>query len=134
MSVFHPQQSQFQQDHQEEHLIGNPKFTAKFCLLCYPIRNQRISQQFQNFWDWISGYCFAESYTAYTQTAFEVFVTTLRTEPITGTLLTQRSTNFTYRLLGSILYQEQPSHQHITYYLIRSEEHTSELQSRGLIS
>ena len=68
MSVFHPQQIQFQQDHQEEHLLGNPRFTAKFCLLCYPIRNQRSTQQFRNFWDWISGYCFAESYTTYTLT------------------------------------------------------------------
>src|SRR5919205_3541536 len=119
MSVFHPQQNQFQQDHQEEHLLGQqPIFTAKFCLLCYPIRSQRITQQFRNFWDWISGYCFAESYTAYTLTVFELFITVFRTEVPTDNLLTKRLTDFAYRLLGSLLYQVQPSHQHLIYYLI----------------
>src|ERR1043166_2322313 len=135
MSVFHPQQNQFQQDHQEEHLLGNPKFTAKFCLLCYPIRNQRSTQQFRNFWDWISGYYFAESYTAYTLTVFELFITIFRTEPTTNNLLTQRLTDFAYRLLGSLLYKEQPSPKHLIYYLVnhtpRTEYFSQPVQPRA---
>ena len=87
MNVF--EQSRLRnEEHDQLHRQGlTSTFRNTSCLVCYPITRavplpDNILRKFHNFWNWIRIYCYAETYTAYTLTAFNIFITIFPTEPI----------------------------------------------------
>ena len=132
---------QFSEDHQKDHDLGiKPTFTAHFCELCYlPAPYHKLPSNFQNFWYWISTYCFAETYTRYTTTTFNLFIHLFKEEPTSEKIVSNRITDFTYRLVGSIKYTQLLPIKLLVYYVINLttrtkyfEEVISEEDFRGL--
>jgi hypothetical protein len=119
MSVIEGLQS-IQEEHKHEtHSIL--KFKAKYCKICYsPPEITKLSRKFLNFWDWISNYCEALSYTSYTTTTFQLFVAIFSNEIAGDNVVSYRITDFAYRIIGSLTYQYIPNSKALVYYLINT--------------
>src|SRR4051795_11336179 len=102
MSVIEGLQS-IQEEHQHE-TRSIFKFKAKYCEICYPPPDiTKLSQEFLNFWDWISNYCEALSYTSYTTTTFRLFINIFSNEIAGDNVVSYRITDFAYRKLEVLL-------------------------------
>lgn len=114
------QQREFSIQHHLEHSLGlTPKFTAIFCTHCYPPPEESgLTTQFHHFWTWITNYCSARTYTKYTVTTFNVFIAIFASEPVTESIVTERISDFAYRIIGSLTYTTTPSAESLVYYLI----------------
>jgi hypothetical protein len=63
-----------QEEHQHE-TYSILKFKTKYCEICYSLPDiTKLSQEFLNFWNWISNNYKTLSYTSYTITTFQLFV------------------------------------------------------------
>ena len=94
--------------HLIEHYLNAAEITRDtLCYICYPSYQAIVTQPFVHFWDWITNYYRAESYTSYTVTAFNLHLTQFRST--TGTLVSQRYLHTIARILFSIRYRIRPS-------------------------
>lgn len=102
--------------HHEDFIIIKPIF----CTICYPPKPlDQLTTQFRNFWDWISIYCSATSYTSYTTVTFNLYINIYPSEPIQENSVSYRVTDFTYRIIGSLLYTNPTvDYKALVYYLI----------------
>jgi hypothetical protein len=120
------QQQEFALAHQEAHRTNSIiRFKAIYCQACYP-PPARTTTQFNHFWDWISTYCGAQTYTSYTTTTFNLFIHIFRTEPITNDTVSYRITDFSYRIVGSLTYaEENPYIKGLVYSLVNLTPRTN---------
>ena len=119
--------SEFSETHTLEHEARTtPRTVAHFCELCYPPPlYHSLSTSFQNFWYWFNNYCFAILYTRYTTVTFNLFVHIFESEPATDSIVSNRLTDFSYRIVGSIKYSEPLPIKLLVYYLINLTIRTS---------
>jgi hypothetical protein len=105
-----------QKEHKHE-THKTPKFRAIYCEICYPPPT-KLSEEFVNFWNWISDSCTALSYTSYTTTTFRLYITIYSNEPVSNNTVSYRVTDFSYRIIGSLTYEHTPDSKALVYYLI----------------
>src|SRR5579859_1776035 len=125
------QQVESSKQHREAHNLGIiPRFVAIYCTFCYsPPEESSLPIQFQHFWAWINQNCSALTYTRYTVTTFNVFITIFSSEPVTNNIVTNRLTDFTYRIIGSLTYSSVPPEKHLVYHLINLTVQTDYFQN-----
>ncbi|CAG8780250.1 9067_t:CDS:1, partial [Rhizophagus irregularis] len=101
------QQLQLTTRHTAQHLsnINPPTTVDHSCRICYP-PPLVLPPAFQNFWNWISNYFFAVSYTSYTIRALPIFCQAFQLDNnrIKGLQVLILSS----KLLFSIRYQQRP--------------------------
>jgi len=120
MRNYFEQQGELHFQHHSEHNLGLASATRDIsCYLCYPPPpKQKVSEAFWNFWTWLSNSFRAATYTAYSVTAFEVFLRILRDHPPNRTFISNQLSNLAYRALLSVYYVRTPPEPHLVYYLI----------------
>src|SRR5436305_15024063 len=111
------QQKDLQFQHHYEHILKvTPTYRDNSCYICYPpLRRQRVSDSFWNFWNWLSDYHYAVSHSAYTSTAFSLFIHQLEHNPPDGNYLTTELTDLAYKTLLSLCYIYLPSEETFIY-------------------
>src|SRR3954471_4841201 len=101
-------QEQVIEQHLLEHYGNNLSTKDTTCLICYPFNsNYVLKQEFRHFWNWIEKFFQAEQCTAYTCTAFDLYLQVISIEA-DPTHPTERFIRIIVKLILSIRYTERP--------------------------
>src|SRR3954470_199904 len=88
-----------------EHILNNITTVDHSCQNCYPPPFD-LPVAFQNFWNWIRNYYFADTYTSYTIQALPIFYQTFQQDP--NNFKGNQVVKLAIELLYSVRYQRKP--------------------------